>query len=335
VGLTPDDTPWRQDLTTGSYIPNFHEGSRSEYIAQYIFSAFGTSVPVPHQEDHGVDLFCTISERKASRAWPVAYYSVQIKSTDEAWVFSSPESVDWLLRYPSPLLLCIVDKKLAQVRIYQTTARFQAAVRSEPPDTIRLIPGLAGDGEVCNWGDHTDGIFELSAPILQFTVGDLLDEEIFRNIQQILNFWVFHDLDNVRRLQMGTRSAFMISSYVTNVIPTNFYWITDFEVQVPKEIRTDAEVMLWEQLKWLGLIMLSDKDRVGALLVALMLRHIQLENDQLDSTEFTPFLLLGLRNNGQLDGKLDTSMDTTGIDDPFAPFDALLKKLRDKCTEDD
>jgi len=32
---------------TGSIAANFHEAGRSEYLAQYIFTMFGTSVPVP------------------------------------------------------------------------------------------------------------------------------------------------------------------------------------------------------------------------------------------------------------------------------------------------
>ena len=48
------------------------QGSRSEYLAQYVFSMFGTSVPVLHQEDHGIDLFCSLTERKGRRSWPVA-----------------------------------------------------------------------------------------------------------------------------------------------------------------------------------------------------------------------------------------------------------------------
>jgi hypothetical protein len=80
--------------STGAIAANFHEGSRSEYLAQYVFSAFGTSVPVPHQEDHGIDLVCTLTERKGQLAWPVADYSVQVKSTDGPWEFSTPDSVD-------------------------------------------------------------------------------------------------------------------------------------------------------------------------------------------------------------------------------------------------
>ncbi len=43
-------------MSPSSYAPNLHEGSRSEYLAQYVFSMFGTSVPVLHQEDYGLDL---------------------------------------------------------------------------------------------------------------------------------------------------------------------------------------------------------------------------------------------------------------------------------------
>src|SRR5215510_4078379 len=72
----------RPEPQTGSYAPNAREGARSEYLAQYVFSRFGTSLPVLRQEDHGLDLHCTLSERKGRRAWPVAYYSVQVKSTN-------------------------------------------------------------------------------------------------------------------------------------------------------------------------------------------------------------------------------------------------------------
>jgi hypothetical protein len=48
---------------TGSIAANLHEGSRSEYLAQFVFSSFGTAIPVPHQEDSGLDIYCTLLER--------------------------------------------------------------------------------------------------------------------------------------------------------------------------------------------------------------------------------------------------------------------------------
>ena len=49
---------------TGSIAANPHEGSRSEYLAQFVFSSFGTAIPVPHQEDSGIDIYCTLLERR-------------------------------------------------------------------------------------------------------------------------------------------------------------------------------------------------------------------------------------------------------------------------------
>jgi hypothetical protein len=57
---------------TGSIAANLHEGSRSEYLAQFVFSSFGTAIPVPHQEDSGLDIYCTLLERDGQRAWPRA-----------------------------------------------------------------------------------------------------------------------------------------------------------------------------------------------------------------------------------------------------------------------
>ena len=56
----------------GSLAANFHEGSRSEYLAQFVFSSFGTAIPVPHQEDTGLDIYCTLLEPVGQRAWPRA-----------------------------------------------------------------------------------------------------------------------------------------------------------------------------------------------------------------------------------------------------------------------
>jgi hypothetical protein len=43
---------------TGSIHGNLHDGGRSEYIALLV-----TAIPVPHQEDSGLDIYCTLLER--------------------------------------------------------------------------------------------------------------------------------------------------------------------------------------------------------------------------------------------------------------------------------
>jgi hypothetical protein len=100
----------------GSIATNPHEGSRSEYLAQYVFSSFGTSVAVPHHEDHGVDFHCTLTEKIGKRSWAKASYTVQVKSQLKPWTFKSKESVEWLIKHPLPLFLGVVDKKTAILR---------------------------------------------------------------------------------------------------------------------------------------------------------------------------------------------------------------------------
>jgi hypothetical protein len=118
--ILPKSQVGEVDMTAGAYVPNFHEGSRSEYLAQYVFSMFGSSAPVLHQEDYGIDLYCTLTERKGQRAWPVAYYSVQVKSNTDPWEFGQSESVQWVVEYPAALLLCVIDKSRARMRVRPT-----------------------------------------------------------------------------------------------------------------------------------------------------------------------------------------------------------------------
>jgi hypothetical protein len=311
---------------TGAIAAGFHEGSRSEYLAQYVFSKFGTSVPVPHQEDHGIDLFCCLTERKGQRAWPVAYYSVQVKSTGEPWLFEGADSVQWLLRYPAPLLLCIVDKSTARLLVYQLTARFQAAALTDLPPRLALVPGQPEDGRV-RIGWDADGNLALGAPILDFTVSDFLDDERFALFSKILRFWVLNDMANLRRQQMGTRSASGPSMYVTNEMPPGGVG-TYSMVLVPPDARTAAEETAADHLDWLARVMLTDGDRLGALLTALLLRHLIPSSDLRAPGKPAPEdLYMRLREGG----RLDKAAGTEGVNYIAAPIDKLLAKLREAC----
>ena len=108
----------------GSIAANLHEGSRSEYLAQFVFSSFGTAIPVPHQEDSGLDIYCTLLERDGQCAWPRAYYAVQVKSDMTPWRFEGQKSVQWIIEHPPPIFLCVVQKADARILVYHTAPRF-------------------------------------------------------------------------------------------------------------------------------------------------------------------------------------------------------------------
>jgi hypothetical protein len=302
-------------MQTGSLAANFRQASRSEYLAQYVFSAFGTSLPVLRQEDHGIDLYCTLTERKGQREWPVAYYSVQVKSNAEPWEFHSRESVEWLLHYPAPLLLCIVDKKSAKVTVYQTTARFHAGLVVEPPAQMSLLPGSEGLGEFAQWGDGGD--FELSAPVLGFTVEDILDDGKIEQLRKVLRFWVHNDLDNIRRLQMGLRLLKMPVRYQTNEVPEGGF-VRGWLAYPTPDVRAQAEATAWELLDWFGPLMLRDGDHVGTLLVALILLH----GDR-QAKNLRPSLHWDLRKEF---GPRAPAVPV-GCNYAFSPFDRILDDL--------
>jgi hypothetical protein len=312
-------------MAAGAFAPNFHEGSRSEYLAQYVFSMFGSSAPVLHQEDYGIDLYCTLTERKGQRAWPLAYYSVQIKSSEDPWEFTQHESVQWVVEYPAPLLLCVIDKQEARVRVYQTLARFGAAITQQLPERMALVPGEPGNSRT--FTPATDGNFQMGAPILQFNVWDLLDDEKFELFRAVLRFWILADQDNVRRYQMGMLSLAMPGEYTTNVVPLGNY-ARYFLNYATTEIRAKAEETAWELLQWLASVRFNDNDVLGTLLALLALRH----HDPSGRT-FAAYLFMRLRSMG-LDAAMGTGHRGPG-DYVFAPYDKLLNELREKISPPD
>src|SRR6266478_779553 len=202
--------------SVGSIAPNLHEGSRSEYLAQYIFSAFGTAVPVPHQEDTGLDIYCTLLERVGRRAWPRAYYSVQVKSTMDRWIFDGAESVRWIIEHPLPIFLCIVNKAEARLLVYHTTPRFAAWILPLHKNRLELIPGTETKAQPIHTSWEEGSSFELKAPILNFTIQEALDESFRARIKAVLKWWIDFDMENIFRIRCGNHHFRMPHEYETN-----------------------------------------------------------------------------------------------------------------------
>ncbi len=202
--------------SVGSIATNLHEGSRSEYLAQYVFSSFGTAVPVPHQEDTGLDIYCTLLERDGPRAWPRAYYSVQVKSTMEPWTFASRESVRWIVEHPLPIFLCIVLKAEARILIYPTTPRFAAWILPLHKNLLELIPGTETRARPIETTWEVGSSFELKAPILNFTIQEALKDTFRARIAAVLKLWIDYDMENIVRIKCGIHHFQVPYEYETN-----------------------------------------------------------------------------------------------------------------------
>ncbi len=258
----------------GAIAPNLHEGSRSEYLAQYVFAAWGTVVPVPHQEDSGLDLYCNLVERVGQRAWAKSPYTVQVKSNMKPWVFDKPESVRWLIEHPLPLFLCVVDKSEARVRVYQTTPRFYIWSRARLPARLLLTPTTEMKGVPPKWSDGEN--FSLSAPILDFTLQQYLDEGFLSKAKSVIESWVGVDHANLAQIRNGIRKFVVPSQYTPNEVPdirssTVFLKTTH---PVSEEELEEALPPLRESLEFVGGELFKRNDLRGAALSLLLHRHL-------------------------------------------------------------
>jgi hypothetical protein len=259
----------------GAIAANLHEGSRSEYLAQYVFSSWGTVVTIPHQEDSGLDLFCTLVERQGRRAWAKSPYTVQVKSTMDAWEFKGEDEIKWLIEHPLPLFLCVVDKSLAHLRVYQTSPRFHVWAGGSLPQQLSLVPTTETEGESVGWkkGDT----FSLHAPILDFTIEDTFREGFIEQARKVVQTWVDVEYANLDRQRIGIRRFIVPLRYKRNEPPD----MRSSAIYAVPRTRIVADDELDQALTWLkeSLGFVADelhkrKDACGAALTLLLYRHL-------------------------------------------------------------
>jgi hypothetical protein len=258
----------------GAVAYGFHEGSRSEYLAQYAFGSWGTAVAIPHQEDHGIDLTCTLMERVGNRYLAKSPYTVQVKSSMETVIFDGKDAVRWLIEHPLPLFLCVVDKPCARLSVYHTLPRFHAWSLGEWPDRLEMTPFPASPGKKgrCDrWpGSYS---FSLDQPILDFTVTEMQDNEFWQNARQVFEWWVNIENDNLMRVHAKLLKCRMPDSYRTNEI--KFGGWVELSLNYPSEEQFSLTTCrLKESLEWVGEQLLRREDLGGAAEAAVLHRHL-------------------------------------------------------------
>ena len=259
----------------------FHEGSRSEYLAAYVFSAFGTASAIPHQEDHGFDLYCTLSHAEGRTRFAVKPYTVQVKSTDDPWMLDNPGAVRWFIEHPLPMFLCIVHKQEQRIMVFQTSPKyyywtFGGALPSFP--SLKLVPNLkAVEGECKLW--HDPGSADLGAPILNFTLDQLGDKTFYRLVRDVLDSWLDLEYQNLFQVTTGTRQWISPPRYRTNNQLGRGTVAYQFGPAAAAEEVRQVMSSLKYSLAWVMHQAMHFKDWPGALRVALLLRHFCRDED--------------------------------------------------------
>lgn len=322
-------SPKKDKPFIGCTAANLHEAGRSEYLAHYVFSSFGTSVPVPRQEDTGLDLYCTLTERVGQRLWPISSYCVQVKSTSDPWEFADARSIQWIVEHPLPVFLCVVNKRTATISVYHTSPRF--FIWTAVPERKRLVmlPGTKGKGYGMPWEEKEykntkDGEYHLSAPIAAFTLTEILDDDFHSKIRDVLHNWIVLDQRNIFRSQAGVRRLETISHYVTNDPAIPGYSRT-WRAELSDDEFKKGLLPFVEHAKWLSHHLASKNDKRGYLRLDLLLRHLGAMNSITDGV-YGFHLYSNLRQRFEPDEAVRRT-------EYFAGLDGLSKKLDELTAE--
>jgi hypothetical protein len=198
----------------GSISANFHEGTRSEYLALYAFSALGTAVPVPHPEDSGIDLHCTLGKRVGQRFVVEDCFLVQVKSTANPVRYEGKDQVRWLLSHSYPFFVCHIDKNQNKTNVYQTLGLSFLHSKSGIESVELSLENKQAEFKVPR--DDVNCTINLGAPILQFNISQLNDSSWREAARATLAAWVRLDQENIDGRKTGFTMYRHPARYSTN-----------------------------------------------------------------------------------------------------------------------
>jgi hypothetical protein len=109
-------------------IENYHEGDRSEQLAQAILSTIAHIIPVPRQADHfGVDLFAHLfSQSRGGLRSTGRTVAIQLKSNLDSISVAAPDAIQALHALAVPFLIGVVNRTHRNIALYSTLFRFAA-----------------------------------------------------------------------------------------------------------------------------------------------------------------------------------------------------------------
>ena len=200
---------------------NPREGFRSEYIAEYIFSGFGTAVQVTQGNDTGIDILCSLTTFEGNLIFVKSSYGVQVKSKGEAFKYSGKQATKWLSTLEFPLLLTEVDKESATVKIYSTwnLNRFLLALHSDKeenfPEDIVFITGEDQAGNLQEPNPKT-GEIPVGHPIIELTVSDICKKGLRQKYWSLIDEWLTFDHENYINRRRGIPIAYGYIQWKTN-----------------------------------------------------------------------------------------------------------------------
>lgn len=209
----------------GSLARNPHHAGRTEYLAQYFFSGLGSAIAAPHQEDSGIDLYCTLADidpdehRRLLCAHP---FFVQVKSKDAEIEFANQKSIHWLVSLPQPYFLCVVSQKELRIQVYHSLPVFFVTLLRKIPDSLVFdlgddISWSTGEGWPGRAYDYQNGKIVIAAPVLDLTMQQITGNgDWYQRASEVLKGWLNLSEFNIAMRAVGLPVVRYPDEYETN-----------------------------------------------------------------------------------------------------------------------
>ncbi len=211
-------------------LSSFRRGDRAEYLAQYILSALAITVPVPRQEDVGVDFHCSLLRREGDNLRPTLPFNIQIKSAGrdvlgngirfggvtEAGTWRRHE-IELLCQTDTPFLIGLVDLNKQALDIFSTITRYFVLSNWQGtgiPREVALIPydpvgeghlGAGAQTELDAKPDMPQRVWSLplGQPIVSISIEESENEHRCEEIKMILDPYLRMDQENAVCFRIG------------------------------------------------------------------------------------------------------------------------------------
>jgi len=247
----------------GSHARNAYQGHRSEIIAEFFFSGFGTVVPVPRPADTGIDLYCTLTESAGKKAFSTHLYAVQVKSDAKPFHIESARSMEWFIRHPLPFFFCVVQKREQKILVYNAPFRFSVWTFPPLPNCLTIVPGS---------GSKMENHHYLGEPFIDAHFADIADERKMAAFRERIILAIQVEDENLMRVRMAIRQFITLMPAQFNDQPT--WGVGSFSQTKPsKEHVKDAARAIDIPLSWIA-EHLAHYDRLGMFLAILLHNRI-------------------------------------------------------------
>jgi hypothetical protein len=124
----------------GKKQDSYHQGWRSQTLAELLLSNISFPVVVNQRDDIGVDFFCTLyeinSKGKQRILKPGATFAIQVKSKNKDEITLSKAHINFLSSFEIPFFLCLVNRKDRSMEIYSCQQLLQIILKFGNPSGV-------------------------------------------------------------------------------------------------------------------------------------------------------------------------------------------------------